>query len=285
MTPARLEDVLRRVAVFVVIIAGIAIILLNLPPAGSQQTKSFLSELVTPFYVSARSGAAWVLDLFGSVGRVSEAMDRNRKLETEVAILRQRMDGLHALERENDQLRQQLAFRKRRSQRVVLGEVIARDDVSGWWRSVRINCGTADGIVANRPVVTTQGLVGKTLIPSRNACDVLLLTDPTLKVSCRLPRSGGHGIMKGMGVRPASRGTLELMCPPQPFRIDYVALEHEIQPGDEVLTSGLGGVYPGGVVVGYVKTVDVEPGGLYRTATVVPSAELGALQYVFVLVE
>jgi rod shape-determining protein MreC len=78
---------------------------------------------------------------------------------------------------------------------------------------------------------------------------------------------------------------MELMCPPQPFRVDYVALEHEIQPGDEVLTSGLGGVYPGGVVVGYVKAVYVEPGGLYRTATVVPSADLGALQYVFVLVE
>lgn len=267
------------------VIVGIAIVLLSLPASGSQRVKSFISEFVSPFFESVSRGASWCSDVLSSVGAKGEIASRNKALESEIALLRQRIDGMNALERENEQLREQLAFKRRRSQRMIMADVIARDDVSGWWRSVRINCGSADGIVRNQPVVTTQGLVGKTMTPLRNACDVLLLTDPTIKVSCRLPRSGGQGIMKGMGIGPTSKGTVELMSPPQPFRLDYVAMEHEIQAGDEVTTSGMGGIYPGGLVVGYVKSVTVEPGGLYRTASVIPSADLGAMQYVFVIVE
>ena len=76
-----------------------------------------------------------------------------------------------------------------------------------------------------------------------------------------------------------------MLYAPSPCRMDYISREDEIWGHDEVVTSGLGGVFPEGLLVGYVKKVDIDPSGLYQRADVIPAAELGKLRYVFVVLQ
>ena len=69
----------------------------------------------------------------------------------------------------------------------------------------------------------------------------------------------------------------------KPCRMDYISTDQEIRRDDEVVTSGLGGVYPEGIVLGHVTRVEVDPSGLYQRADIVPKANLGGLRYVFVV--
>jgi rod shape-determining protein MreC len=125
-------------------------------------------------------------------------------------------------------------------------------------------------------VVTPDGLVGKTVDVSLRTADVLLLSDPNCKVSARIARTGTFGLVSGTG--PARDGAM--LC-----RMEFINKDVPIRAGDQVLTSGLGGVFPPGLLVGYVDAVDLDESGLYQRADVVPRADLGRLTYVFVVFE
>ena len=81
----------------------------------------------------------------------------------------------------------------------------------------------------------------------------------------------------------SSDPVLDMRCPVNPCRIDYLPTNADVQEDDKVVTSGLGGVYPEGLLIGRVKTVELHDLGLYRFASVVPAADLQNLRYVFVV--
>ena len=131
--------------------------------------------------------------------------------------------------------------------------------------------------------VTKEGLVGKVASASARTCEVLLLTDPSCRVSCRIPRTGGFGILAGTGVPLRGEATLEMLCAAGPCRLDFVSREQRLLEGYEVVTSGHGGVFPEGLLVGHVARTGVDPSGLYQQADVQPAAPLHALRHVFVV--
>jgi len=91
--------------------------------------------------------------------------------------------------------------------------------------------------------------------------------------------------MRGAGMSLRGGVSLEMLASVKPCELDYVSTEHELQPRDVILTSGLGGVFPEGLPVGRVGAVRLDPSGLYQQAQVIPSADIGALTYVFVVIE
>jgi rod shape-determining protein MreC len=102
---------------------------------------------------------------------------------------------------------------------------------------------------------------------------VLLLSDPSCKVAVRLKRSGEFGLAEGQGAQPGQ---------PPAVRADYLLKTADVQPGDEVVTSGLGGLFPKGLPVGRVADVALDASGLYQTARIELAADLGKLEYAFV---
>ena len=76
---------------------------------------------------------------------------------------------------------------------------------------------------------------------------------------------------------------MEMFCAMRPCRMDYVEKDRKILQGDEVVTSGLGGVFPEGLLLGHVVKADMDPSGLYQLADVMPAAEMEELKYVFVV--
>ncbi|OGV64572.1 MAG: rod shape-determining protein MreC [Lentisphaerae bacterium RIFOXYC12_FULL_60_16] len=217
------------------------------------------------------------------LGSVRTAIRERSELVVRIAELQQQVWELESERRENSTLKLLLGYRDQGSRKLVLGRVIARGETSGWWQTIRINRGDLDGVKVDQAVVTESGLVGRTLEVTDLTADVLLVTDPRCRVACRFVRTGALGILRGGGFT-AIDSTLEMMCAPRPFRVDYMAKELEILDGDEVVTSGLGGVFPDGVPVGRVERSGLHSSGLYQSADVVPLVALERLRYVFVVV-
>ena len=143
--------------------------------------------------------------------------------------------------------------------------------------------GSDNGIMADMAVITPKGLIGRTTEVSRHTATVLLISDPTCRVSCKLARTGAFGIMRGGGVSVGGEPELVLFCTPRSLRMDYISKDQKIFESDKVITSGLGGVYPEGLPIGIVARMDMDPSGLYQRAEIVPDADLSDLRYVFVV--
>jgi rod shape-determining protein MreC len=162
--------------------------------------------------------------------------------------------------------------------------VIARDDGYGWWQTLRLDKGGGDGIGENMPVIAAGGLVGKTIDVSDQTCDVLLISDRNFKASVRFEQEGSFGVLRGGGVSLRGVHKLGVFCAPLPFQVDYLRKDLVIRPGEAVMTSGLGGAFPAGLVVGAVSEVAPDETGLYQIAEVTPTADLARLSEVLVVV-
>lgn len=201
----------------------------------------------------------------------------------DVAMLRQRNAELEnkvaSLETQNVQLQQQLNeaqayyallnFASSRPENsYVAAAVIGRDPVP-FLRYVQIDKGSDDGVRRGMPVVTQQGLIGRIDAVTAGAARVQLITDAAAAVNVRLPATQTDVMLVG-----SVTGELSLEMIPQNITI---------KPGDLVLTSGLGGMYPADIVVGQIVSVRKRETDLFQTASVQPAANLAGLRAVLVI--
>ncbi len=255
------------------VLAVVVIGLLNMPASLSNGIKATFSETTRPLQRAIDSiySASW--NYVKSIGRIPGLKRENQTLEMEIARLNAEQTRLKMFEIQNEELRRLLKFTSQPETHWIASEVLARTR-DGWWQTLRLNKGSADGIRENMAVVSMDGLVGKTVAVSRNTTDVLLLSDPACRVSSRLMKSGSFGIVSGRG--PSWQG--QVYC-----RMEFIHKNDKLEAGDEVVTSGLGGVFPANVPIGYVDRVYMDPSGLYQHADVITRAELSNLRYVFVM--
>jgi rod shape-determining protein MreC len=147
-------------------------------------------------------------------------------------------------------------------------EVVGHD-VSPWFRSILVDRGRSYEVSSGMPVVTDSGLVGLVTAASSHAARVMLLLDRQSAVDGMIQRSRARGIVRGTG-----SGLLEFT---------FMVRGDDVQPGDEVITSGVGGVHPKGLRVGRIAEVHADASSLLHTATVQPAADFGRLEQVFVM--
>jgi rod shape-determining protein MreC len=198
--------------------------------------------------------------------------EENRRLSQETVHLQARLRVLENLQQENLYLRQQLEFRDQQAEHLIACRVSARP-ISGWWQSVRLNKGTEDGVDSDRAVISSDGLVGRTAAVSRHTADVLLVSDPACKVSARVARTGSFGIVSGYGTNREGYPVA---------RMRFIHKDIPVRAGDAVVTSGLGGVFPKDILIGYIKSVEMEEAGLYQMADIIPKAVIELMDVVFV---
>jgi len=141
--------------------------------------------------------------------------------------------------------------------------------VNAWDQVITIDKGASDGIDISMPVVGPNGLLGQITEVGRNFSKVRLITDRRSGVACKLQRIRTPGIVTG-----SFSGTLTL---------EFVANEAEVAPGDIVVTSGMGGIYPEGLVVGEVLDIILGESSLYQTIWVTPANDPRTIEQVMVL--
>ncbi len=267
---------MRQRSISIWLILGTALIIaLNLPESVSNRGKSVIREFLAPLQELVagvnQNARAWL----SAVRGLGDMALENQHMAAELTRLRSEMRYLEALEQQNIELRVQLGYLSRPERELIPAEVIGRD-ISGWWQTVRIGKGLAEGIERDMAVVTPDGLVGRTMNVFAGTADVLLISDPSCRVSAYLPRTRTHGITSGRGL--SVRGMPLL-------RMEFINKDAEIRPGDEVLTSGLGGTFPRGILIGYVERVFMDDSGLFQHADIAPTADIGRLAYCFVIAE
>jgi len=200
---------------------------------------------------------------FGATKReVAELRKRNQQLLATVAQLeeaRQQNDRLHAL----------VGFAQRNDLKGLGASIIGRSTDS-WEGSIVIDRGVRDGIREGMPVLANGGLLGQVVDASGHSARVRLITDQRSGVAAFVQRTRVAGVVRG-----SIEGELSL---------DFVDSKHAPKRGDVIITSGMGGVYPKGLVVGDVTRVDTERGALFPHVTIVSRVAIDSVEEVLVLV-
>lgn len=231
--------------------------------------REVMLELTAPV---ARAGMA-VTSPFRAIGDWFEGIGVSRTrldaLEEQNEELRARLAELEEARQENERLRALVEFAEER-RLAKLGARVIRRPVSIWEGVIVIDRGSEDGIEPGMPVIAAQGLVGQVADVSAHSATVRLLTDQLSGVAVMIQSTRATGVLRG-----SVGGTLSL---------DFVDREQLPRIGDVVITSGLGGVYPVGIVVGDVTAVDDRRGELYPRVSVESRVPIDRIEEVFVLV-
>lgn len=198
----------------------------------------------------------------------------NERLRTENAVLSSQLTRLSQLAARAERLEQLLDLRAQIHSDTVAAQVIGVES-SRQFRSLRIELsggGLAQEVRPGVPVLAAGGLVGRVLRTAGSFADVQLATDPRSSIDVMIPKSGSRGVLKGIS------SDNHFLC-----RMEYVLQKETIQPGDTVVTSGLGGLFPREIPVGKVTRVRKPDSSLYLEIEVEPLLDMTRLREVILV--
>lgn len=171
---------------------------------------------------------------------------------------------------ENERLKQLLSLKSTLQTPAVAATVIGEDSAP-WYRSIVIDRGSVDGLAEGMPVMATSGVVGRVVKVAANSSRVLLLTDHASSIAAMIQRSRARGVLKGKGGGACS--------------LEFTVREDDVKVGDIVTTSGVGGVFQKGKVLGEVTMVKKGEYGMFQTIDVRPAVNTFHLEEVLVLLQ
>jgi len=209
-------------------------------------------------------------DFFTSPRDIASLRQRNAELEGELAELQAQVIQLQQEVGDTQILAALLDFERARPENTYRPAAVIGRDPSPFLHYVIINRGSNDGILRGMPVVTNQGLIGRVDAVIADAARVQLITDPASSVNVRLQNAETEASLIG-----SVSGDVTL---------DLIPQDVNIEQGDLVLTSGLGGGYPPDLIVGQIVNVRSRDFDLFQQATVQPVVDFNRLEVVLVIV-
>ena len=250
----------------------VAVLLLSLHSGAASHVKLAVGGLFVPFFGAANA----VRQLPGAAA--DTVLPRSRLLK-EIEELRRENQQLRvqalqsaAIAQENDQLRAQIGWQRQQPWQLKLARVIMCDPAN-WWRTAQIDLGSRDGVRENLPVLTSDGLVGRVSSVGYTRSQVILLNDPNCRVSARVENPAHDiGILRAGG--PLGNSLVDLT---------YLSGNANLKPGQQVVTSGEGGIFPPGIPIGQIVDSSQAEYGLYTESRVKLNVNLGAHGQVWVL--
>lgn len=251
----------------------LAIIALNLPGGLSARLKHAIGGLFLPLFGLANSGEQLARNTADNLVPRAELQRQNENFRRENQELRLRLNQTDQIQFENARLRQLLGWQKQNAWKLKLANVVLRDPAN-WWDTVQIDLGSRDGLRENLPVLTTDGLVGRVSSVSLTHSQVTLVGDSACKVSTLIQNDA-----RDNGVITVRAGTLDSSL----VMLGFLSRNAIIAPGQKVMTSGLGKIFPAGIPVGQIVDSRQVEFGLYTEARVKLAANLSSLEQVWVL--
>lgn len=270
----RVEEAQQRIRwITIAVLAGVAILLSVLDSTG--RLDDVFDVLRNPLtsvlgWTSARTDS--LADAISGPGDLQEAREEIASLTQRIEVLERQNEELNEIQGEY-QLLLDLFNRARQSPELarLTASVIGRD-TNPSLRSIIIDKGREDGVMVGMPVESARGLVGRVFRTTSQSAQVVLITDNASSVAARLGSSRATGILKGGGVGGS-------------MTIDWIDLKHQIEIGEVVLSSGLGGKFPQDMVIGRVSEVERREAELFQRAIIQPAVDFDSLEVVFVITE
>jgi len=260
------------------LVAIVTVFLLASLQAQGKYKFSFMEEFITTVLAPVQSIVSNVGFNFRKVGlstgELMTAYRDNQTLRGENEEIRQNNLNVTEIMAENLRLKAMLDYKKGTIQFDFVTAAVVGRDLGTWNSTIIINRGSADGITKDMPVVTPQGLVGSVVSVSASAAKVQLILDARSAVGTLVqrPESRVAAIVEGSSATPLTP------------RMVNIARDADIIKSDKLITSGFGGIYPKGLLIGEVVDIVNEEGGLLKYAYLKPAVDFGRLEEVSVIV-
>ncbi|HEY5576084.1 MAG TPA: rod shape-determining protein MreC [Clostridiaceae bacterium] len=211
----------------------------------------------------------------GFIFNFSDVKKENEELTARNAELEKQLVEYNAIKGENTRLSNMVNFKNSNANYNYVGCNVVSVSGSGYLDQFIIDRGSGDGIAKNMVAITGEGLVGQVTFVSKNYSMVQTLSNENLAVSAMVESTNeNNGILKGY----KESGNSQLA------KLYYLPIDSTIKAEDIILTSGLGGLYPKGIRIGTVLSVEEDKGKVMKTALIKPFVELNKIQELFIVV-
>lgn len=224
------------------------------------KVRSTISAFVYPLQVVASTPGdigSWVEKQFSSQNTLIED---NARLHSENLLLKTQLQQFTALQSENMRLRSLLLSSRKLADDLLIAETISVD-MDPYKRQIIVNKGSRQGIFKGQPIVDAYGVMGQVNQPGLISSSAILITDPSHAIPVQVNRNGLRAVAYGTG----AADTLE---------IPHLPNNADIQEGDQLMSSGLGGVFPEGYPVATVVNISRDPGESFAKIQATPTAHL-----------
>jgi len=233
-----------------------------------------VGSLFSPVMNAVNGATTWMRD------RVQGWKDGNQlradyeEAQLEIIALNYRIGQLQEQEQENNRLRGLVEAKQRYAELAPVHARVVAKEAGRWFDVFAINVGTNNGVEVGMAVINADGLIGRVYEAGLNYAKVLTIIDSRSAVACLIQRTRDNGVMKGK----ISASSVDSTC-----NMYYIPMVNDIVPGDEIITSGLDGIYPKGLLVGTVREVSRQSDVSDQYVVVSPAVDFQRLEDVLVL--
>lgn len=234
-----------------------------------------LRGIFAPVDKLVNAGMDKLEQIYGYMYNYDKLVAENAELRSRIAEMEQEVRQSVSSNEENARLKKLLGLAEANDDYVFVDAALVSWSASGWSSSFSINKGSRHGIEEGDCVVTEDGfLIGQVTEVSRGGATVQTILDS----------ASGVGALTDEGVTAIAEGDFNLMSEGK-LRLTYIEDTSRVVAGDKVITSGKGGIYPSGLVIGTVESVSIDPSGLSASAIVEPEADIAAVTYLFIITD
>lgn len=244
----------------VFVLASIVLMTLDHRDDDLEKFRAALTLVVYPLQYAVNlpvTGGQWLAE---SLETRHTLLSQNEHLRETNLLLRSRLQKFSAIEAENARLRELLDSSVKFGDRVLVADLVAVE-LEPSSRQIVLDKGSNDGVYIGQPIVDATGIMGQVTHVSPFSCTGMLITDPSHAIPVQVNRSGLRAIAVGTGADDM-------------LQLAYIPNNADIRVGDLLVTSGMGGRFPGGYPVGQVTSVDPRPGEPFAKVTAKPTAQL-----------
>jgi rod shape-determining protein MreC len=224
--------------------------------------------ILRPLQMVSQGTVNWIKNFGDNYNTLSGFKAENERLRKRVELLEVEKQKLMEAAATNPRLQQLLDFRAQLPGGAIMASIIA-NSASNWFQSCLLDKGSADGVRKGMAVLTPLGVVGQVVAVTARSAKVLLLTDPNSGIDVLVQRTRARGIVSGS----LDNGTV----------LKYIKRSEDIQEGDRLVTSGMDGVFPKGMMVGAVVKVRKQNLGLFQFIEVLPAVQSARVEEVLIV--
>lgn len=263
------SNILGGIITFIILI--LLIFLSNVQNDKLSFLESVVNSIVTPIQrvftdlkYKIQGNSAYFTNLENLQAENKELKETNSKLETELR-------ELESIKADNVTLQEYMNLTKKYADYNTIPAYIINKDVSNYSSDLVINVGKADGVEVNMTVIADKGLVGHIISVTEHTAKVQVIVDAASTVSCNISTTEQSIICKG---------TIEKN---QILRASYIPTDAELIQGDNVYTSGIGGIYRKGILIGTIEEIITTANVIDRYATIKPAVDFATVDTVLVI--